>query len=1115
MPRIQEISRDVYNEDYAEPIFIHDNVLSSEYEDENNSDDNEDSDEDNEMAIYETVTTCLELFSRFTGRADSPDTYAKSEDIMDKRPTDTVKFIGDMEGSFNLWIDYTGALAANVSRSLDVRLQGYTDIKGMCVELLQMLARNLEYLDKGDERGLNSLTNSELQNEAVKSIQEAVEELHFMASVIRRSSVRSQNYSLSSRFESDDDPYFENYVFLILSNTFPHARRSLCKQLGASIALRRKRLRWKIQHEEKLKTRQTPDQVNTSPEQATPVAQSQPSRPQPSLPRQVEPRVIPPSSIGTRSNLDPGMARRRLKERPPLSTVSMGSSVCLSGRKYPPKPHPLPDATDCACPYCARRLSTAKLANDPRFWDKHLDDDVQPYVCLSEECTSPLLFFVNMKEWVNHMNSVHSEQWTRMIHMSTWFCDTNHEDKQFNDLESFREHMRDPASHPGRPPPSDLQLDTLSRNKQKTLVREDKYSCPFCDCIPDALKPVIPTSEPNAIRDQLHKHIASHIKDLAVLSIPILTTTETPKSESDEAEDEEKNRRLQEGEEASYPSGYDEELRALRLSDYENPHPEERPSPGVHETQNTHWHDVGFIEWYESEKGRDNTIGLGNDAVLQDFTRVQHGGGVSQDLPSVPRGLGNLPGTVKAFPPPTLYSQCQEAYALDEINHRRYLPVDSIRKLTKRENIGSELKRKKKIPLGVSKLAVQTEQQSSKIFLTLLFFDNALDIKGLLKAGFTDKDLPLIKLNDTTLQSSSEKEKLFRTPKDWTEQNIDTFIEKQWVMIAPVFTNNGEHREFDTNVCLPFDNLDEKEHTNTNVIFKADIHKAHQIGFEDDAPSLSVALKEFGTGNYFNNERENLGRIRGLVNNKHITKTFGSFSQGSRNFMIFPWADGGDLDNFWKEKDAYKRSPELLIWSLEQMLGLAEGLQALHHEVNLRHDNLNPGNILHFLTGEGRGILKIAGFGISKIHNVDTFDTHTRAKSPSFEAPEAVSKEKRARSRKYDIWSLGCIYLEFAVWLIQDWNSILDFYEERKHKASANTFAHFYRDSNGQMEVQPKVNERIKSLKSNPQCGENSPLGDLLDLIDAHLLRVEVDDRLDAEGLRDRLAAIVKKAKPE
>ena len=50
----------------------------------------------------------------------------------------------DFARSFDLWINYTGTLAA-VGRSLDDRLSGHTDIKEMVVELLQMLLRNLQY----------------------------------------------------------------------------------------------------------------------------------------------------------------------------------------------------------------------------------------------------------------------------------------------------------------------------------------------------------------------------------------------------------------------------------------------------------------------------------------------------------------------------------------------------------------------------------------------------------------------------------------------------------------------------------------------------------------------------------------------------------------------------------------------------------------------------------------------------------------------------------------------------------------------------------------------------------------------------------------------------------
>lgn len=132
------------DEDYREPIFEHNDIPSSGYADEISSEE-ENSEEYSQTAIYEAVSACLELLSRFTGQANSSDTPVKSEEAVAERPTEIIKFMKDMERSFNLWIDYTGALAADMSRSLDVRLKGYKDIKGMSVELLQMLARNLEY----------------------------------------------------------------------------------------------------------------------------------------------------------------------------------------------------------------------------------------------------------------------------------------------------------------------------------------------------------------------------------------------------------------------------------------------------------------------------------------------------------------------------------------------------------------------------------------------------------------------------------------------------------------------------------------------------------------------------------------------------------------------------------------------------------------------------------------------------------------------------------------------------------------------------------------------------------------------------------------------------------
>lgn len=196
-----------------------------------------------------------------------------------------------------------------------------------------------------------------------------------MATIIRTSSVRSQNYNSSSGFGKHHEPYFENYVFLIIRQTFPHARRSLCKQLSESIALRRIRLHDMIKHEEKLKARRRASQVNNNSTYASSAAQPQPPRSQaspsatsPSSLFRAHGRGFPSKSIGTMSMLNPEMARLGLRVGPVLSTISMGSSVRQSDRKYPQPPQFQLGATDCACPYCARRLTTMKLRNIPAFW---------------------------------------------------------------------------------------------------------------------------------------------------------------------------------------------------------------------------------------------------------------------------------------------------------------------------------------------------------------------------------------------------------------------------------------------------------------------------------------------------------------------------------------------------------------------------------------------------------------------------------------------------------------------------------------------------------------------------------------------------------------------------
>ncbi|KZL81213.1 serine threonine protein kinase [Colletotrichum incanum] len=417
---------------------------------------------------------------------------------------------------------------------------------------------------------------------------------------------------------------------------------------------------------------------------------------------------------------------------------------------------------------------------------------------------------------------------------------------------------------------------------------------------------------------------------------------------------------------------------------------------------------------------------------------------------------------------------------------------------------------------------------SRKVFLVLVLLDLSWDIEKLLDAGLTDSDLPLVK-DGHIFMSEFDNGRKFTLPEEWSSQMVDQFLDKQWRVLAPVFTASGEHRTFDSQYPLPFEKIRENhKFGGRSIVYHAQIRSSHRENPRTEPYSCEVILKEFMNRSKgdFEAERENLVSIRRLGNNKHITQYLETFSQGDRSYIIFPVAEGGDLEDFWETHSSQARNLRLALWCLEQMRGLAEGLQVLHNflnnDANCRHGDLKPGNILHFLADGGDGTLKIADFGISRIHNEATFQrldkpTTTRSTTPSYEAPEASSN--KARSRKYDIWSMGCIFLEFTVWLVHGWEAVRQFSSARTSKTPRlgedTSWAHFYQGTGATAVVHPEVFRTLARLKCVPQSARGTALGDLLDTVENHLLIVDFNARFNARDLSQRLGDIVSKARSD
>lgn len=177
----------------------------------------------------------------------------------------------------------------------------------------------------------------------------------------------------------------------------------------------------------------------------------------------------------------------------------------------------------------------------------------------------------------------------------------------------------------------------------------------------------------------------------------------------------------------------------------------------------------------------------------------------------------------------------------------------------------------------------------------------------------------------------------------------------------------------------------------------------------------------FGADNFFDREVSTLEKLADFDHN-HLVALSGSFSRGDRQYILFPGANGGNLREFWAMD--FRPLNRDFVWGvLQQLTGLMDAV-CLMHKQQIRHGDIKPENILRFLEDEhddGIGTLKICDMGQSRHHQYETRlrsqPTQTRIGTMTYRAPETVVSIKRPTSRLYDVWSMGCIFFEFIVWL--------------------------------------------------------------------------------------------------
>jgi serine/threonine-protein kinase len=126
-------------------------------------------------------------------------------------------------------------------------------------------------------------------------------------------------------------------------------------------------------------------------------------------------------------------------------------------------------------------------------------------------------------------------------------------------------------------------------------------------------------------------------------------------------------------------------------------------------------------------------------------------------------------------------------------------------------------------------------------------------------------------------------------------------------------------------------------------------------------------------------------------------------------FMVMEYLEGQDLKELVLERDQLPIA-EAVGYVLEACEGLSEA-----HAVGVVHRDLKPGNLFLARKPNGRTLVKVLDFGISKVKpragEVAITTTSALMGSPMYMAPEQMQSSRDVDARA-DIWSLGLILYE-------------------------------------------------------------------------------------------------------
>ncbi|KAF1952013.1 hypothetical protein CC80DRAFT_596931 [Byssothecium circinans] len=410
-----------------------------------------------------------------------------------------------------------------------------------------------------------------------------------------------------------------------------------------------------------------------------------------------------------------------------------------------------------------------------------------------------------------------------------------------------------------------------------------------------------------------------------------------------------------------------------------------------------------------------------------------------------------------------------QSFALSAYSHTKFLPLRTLKRIITTERILAELEPKLEVgdktstKAYLAHLADQIQSTHMKVFAILSLLERGAEIVNFVDEGVSDEDLPLE--SDYLHDGQITRHDSFGSPlglfQKWGQADRSLFLKYQFHLHVPDLTLDFTpgvvtHTDFrfetfpilETGRILP---------SQDETVVWARIHPDsivfHAMSKKVTKPDIFAIKKIVGARNIFADDKpplevSNLKCVSG--NHHHLVRLLGTFSYKYNLELIFPLAYG-PLCSLWEDKsqnpvwDSWKAAvdDDTAYWISSQVLGLMDGLDYIHRprakgqSVNGRHGNINPTNILRFPDSQhDKGRLVMSGFSNAAFcKEVSMLNEQPANKitglGHNYRPPESDSIDG-AESQASDIWSFGCVLLDFVCWALGGYELIEEFYTRRR-----------------------------------------------------------------------------------